>query len=104
MDATSVELEADYKTVLDELYKYDVKLVNKPRITVLNKIDAIQKEVLQRKLKILNKYESQVYAISAVTCLGINQVLQEASRQIKLEASESDKHIETEKLWHPTDH
>ena len=104
LDATSIELEADYKTVLDELYKYDAKLVNKPRITVLNKIDAIKKEDLQRQLKILNKYERRVYAISAVTGLGIKQVLKEASRQIKLEASESNEHIETEKLWHPTDH
>jgi len=30
--------------------------------------------------------------------------LLEASRQIKIEASESDEHVETEKQWHPTDH
>ena len=104
LDATSLELEADYKTVLDELYKYNNKLVNKPRITVLNKTDAIQKEVLKHQLEIIKKYESQVYAISAVNGLGVNEVLQEASRQIKLEVSESTEHIQTEKQWHPTDH
>lgn len=104
LDATSLELESDYKTVLDELYKYDTKLVHKPRITVLNKTDAIQKEVLKHQLEIIKKHERQVYAISAVNGLGINEVLQEASRQIKLEASESDEYVETEKQWHPTDH
>ena len=104
LDATSLELEADYKTVLDELYKYDTKLIHKPRITVLNKTDAIQKEVLKHQLEIIKKHERQVYAISAVNGLGTNEVLQEASRQIKLEASESDEYVETEKKWHPTDH
>ena len=56
------------------------------------------------QLEIIKKHERQVYAISAVNGLGTNEVLQEASRQIKLEASESDEYVETEKQWHPTDH
>ena len=104
LDATSLEVDTDYKIVLNELYKYDSTLLNKPRITVLNKIDALQKKVLKEKLKIIQKYENQVYAISAVKGIGLDEVLLEASRQITSEASESDDHFKIKKPWNPTDH
>jgi len=103
LDCTSTKLEEDYHTVLNELRQYDKKLLKKPRITVLNKIDAIPKEKIEKKKQLLKKYENKIYLISALNKLGLDEVLMESSRQIKLKESDSDEFSKTEKQWHPID-
>ena len=83
--------------------QYDKKLLKKPRHTVLNKIDAIPKEKIEKKKQLLKKYENKIYLISALNKLGLDEVLMESSRQIKLKESDSDEFSKTEKQWHPID-
>ncbi|ETX27553.1 GTPase ObgE [Roseivivax isoporae] len=44
VDGTSGTLREDHRTILDELDAYGADLLDKPRITVLNKIDALDDE------------------------------------------------------------
>lgn len=44
IDGTSGDPVGDYKTIIGELEKYGGHLVDKPRVTVLNKIDALDAE------------------------------------------------------------
>ena len=104
LDATSNELSKDYHTVLTELKNYNEKLINRPRITVLNKIDALPKETVKDKLRSIKEFEPEVYPISALNKVGLNEVLLEASRQMNLDSKESNENSETEKQWHPIDH
>lgn len=45
VDATSNEPVQDYQTIIDELEAYGGGLADKPRVTVLNKIDALDEEM-----------------------------------------------------------
>ena len=44
IDGTSGDLVGDYKTIITELEKYGGHLADKPRVTVLNKIDTLDEE------------------------------------------------------------
>ncbi len=50
LDATSESLLKDYKTVINELEKYGAELKLKRRITVLTKIDLLNKNILNQPL------------------------------------------------------
>ena len=104
LDSTSKELEHDYHTVLNELKRYDEKLLNKPRITVLNKIDVLSKESIQDQLQIIQKYENKIYLVSAKKNIGTNDVLLECSRQINQQNKNLDKFGESKKEWNPINH
>ncbi len=104
LDCTSLELENDYNTVLNELKQYNKKLLNMPRITVLNKIDALPKKTLQDQLQIIKKYENKIHLISAKNNIGTNEVLLECSRQIDLENENFNAVCESKNQWNPINH
>ena len=104
LDITSTELVSDYHIVLNELMRYDEKLYNKPRITVLNKIDALSKESIKDKLKLIQQYEKEVYLISAANRVGLNEVLVTASRQVTIAKAGTNEHKTSEMIWHPINH
>lgn len=64
LDATSGDLAKDYKVIRNEIKKYSLKLLKKPEIVVINKIDLDPKVRLRRTLK-----------ISAYTNKGLNLLL-----------------------------
>lgn len=76
VDVLDDGLVEDYKTVNDELKNYSKKLTQKKQIIVLNKIDAIDKKTLEKKINKLKKVtKSTIYPISAVTGTGIKTLV-----------------------------
>ena len=75
IDATSENVTADYTIVLGELEKYGKMLTAKTIITVLSKIDALDRKVLNKQISKLSKLTDNVFAISAVSGEGMKDLL-----------------------------
>ena len=75
IDATSDNIVVDYKVVIGELEKYGNILMSKKIVTVLNKIDALDKKVVTRQTSKLLKLTNDVFVISAVSGQGMKDLL-----------------------------
>ncbi len=76
IDGTSGTLLEDYKTILDELDAYGEGLADKPRITVLNKIDALdaeEREFLKDELEAVGA--TGIMLMSGASKEGVTDVL-----------------------------
>jgi len=60
----SIDVEGDYKTIRDELGKYNKELLEKPEYLFLSKSDMNSPEEVEKKLKKLKKINKNVDAIS----------------------------------------
>ncbi len=84
IDGTSDSVQIDYETLIEELKKYSHSLYLKPRITVLNKIDALTDCEIKQKSEILMKLSgSKVQCMSGFTKIGTIGILRELIRAIK---------------------
>ena len=102
VDGTSDTPDEDYRTVIDELEAYGGELAKKPRLTVLNKIDALGPELTQMQADVLQKASGgQVYLMSGVSGDGVTEVLR-AMRKLVIaaRAEEEEKPAETAP-WRP---
>tara|TARA_Y200000002_G_C22291561_1_gene500660 strand:- start:268 stop:585 length:318 start_codon:yes stop_codon:yes gene_type:complete len=70
-----------HKQVIDELLNYDVTLINKARIVVLNKIDLLEEESYQHEIIDAIKLEekstgsnAEVMVISTLNLLGVKEL------------------------------
>ncbi len=75
IDCTSDTLKLDYETVTEELKLYGCDLINKPRLIVLNKIDALDQKTLKKRLNELKFVKSKVYLLSAIKKEGLREIL-----------------------------
>ena len=75
VDLTEENPIENYKIINDELKKHSEHLGNLYQILVLNKIDAILKEDLDKFVKEFKSYNTDIYPISAVTREGIKELL-----------------------------
>lgn len=75
VDLTAEKPVENYKIINNELKKHSEHLGNLYQILVLNKIDAIQKEDLDKFIKEFKPFSNDIYAISAVTREGIKDLL-----------------------------
>ncbi len=75
VDSTSKNLTEDYHLVIRELKKYGGKLNSKKRLTVLSKIDSLDKETLKKRHSELKKLTKDVYAVSSISRKGIDTLL-----------------------------
>jgi len=96
IDATSETVIADYQTIQEELKIYGRGLGERPQILALNKIDAVDREMvdLQELATQLNQLSyAPVYIISAVTRNGLEPMLQEIWRILE-EIGQQDSGID----------
>ena len=86
IDGTSESIGQDYQTVMQELESYGGGLVDKPRVTVLNKIDELDEDDLSFALGALRSAVSgqPVLAMSGGTGEGTADVLRSLVKQIEL--------------------
>jgi GTP-binding protein len=79
IDGTSATVVKDCRTILAELAAYGHGLPDKPRLTVLNKADAVDRATLSRRRRALEKASGgPVHVISGVTGQGLTAVLRTA--------------------------
>ena len=83
VDGTSETVVEDYRTIIGELEAYGGELAGKPRITVLNKIDALDEKARTKALKELKKASGgEVMMMSGVAREGVTEVLRTLRGQI----------------------
>ena len=76
VDGTSQDVAGDARTILTELAAYSPVLAAKPRVTVLNKIDALDDDSLQAARQALqDETGGPVLMMSGVARTGVAQVL-----------------------------
>ena len=83
VDGTAEDPAADYLTIINELELYGDFLADKPRITVLNKIDALDDEERAEKFAALQAVvDGPLMAMSGVSREGLIEVLRALRGQI----------------------
>ena len=82
VDGTSEDVAADWQTIIGELEAYGGALAEKPRITALNKIDALTDEERAEKQAALEAVAGPVRLMSGVSREGLMDVLRALRRQI----------------------
>ncbi len=88
LDATHEDLRDDYKTIRNELKKYEVDLTKKPEIVIINKIDAVTADELSRKLKRVQAVvKSKIIPISAVAHKNLPELIHEIENKLIKENS-----------------
>lgn len=76
VDGTGEDVVAAYKTIRKELKEYDEELAKKEEIIALTKCDALSEEAIAEKTMLLeNASGKKLFAMSAVTRAGVDQVL-----------------------------
>lgn len=76
VDGTSETIAEDYHTIINELEAYGGDLAEKPRVTVLNKIDALDDEARALAVQTLERASaSGVMQMSGVARDGVTEVL-----------------------------
>lgn len=101
IDGTSQTVADDYRTIIGELEAYGGNLAEKPRITVLNKIDALDEEERATALKELeNASGGPVMSMSSVAREGVTEVLRTLRAQIDDDRIRQSPATE-EEAWRP---
>ena len=99
IDGTSEDVVADHDTIVAELEAYGGDLANKPRVTVLNKIDALDDDTRSERLAALKAaVGGTVHLMSGVSREGLNTVL-----RVLRNAIEEDRAVEVKEVtpWRP---
>ena len=101
VDGTSEDVATDYRTIITELEAYVGDLATKPRVTVLNKVDALDEDERIERCKKLEKASgNHVMMMSGVAGEGVTEVL----RALRSEIDEDRlRHRPQEEAapWHP---
>ncbi len=90
-----------YQTIIDELKAYKVDLTKRPQVVVLNKIDGInEKEIAnkQAKLKKIIPKNTLIYAISAVSKHGINELLFKVKDLVQKQRAKEERRAKKSEL------
>ena len=98
VDGTSSTITRDYRTILAELEAYAAKMRDKPRITALNKADALDARTLSSRRKALEKASGgPVHVISGVSGQGLTEVL----RALYAEITGARAQVPEDTPWQP---
>ena len=100
VDATAEDPVADWRTILAELEAYGGALADKPRLTVLSKIDALDSETRAARHAALAAEAGAVLQMSAVTGEGVTEVLRALKAEIGADRLRQ-KPAEDEAPWTP---
>ncbi|MGC9449627.1 GTPase ObgE [Cereibacter sphaeroides] len=99
VDGTSSTIVKDYRTIIGELEAYGGDLALKPRITAMNKIDAMDpKQISDRRRALEKATGGKVFTISGVAGTGLMEVLRALWAEI--DGARGDK-VEEHAPWQP---
>ena len=101
VDGTSESVGQDYSTIIGELEAYGGKLAEKPRVTILNKIDALDDEQRAEALAALEGASGgPVMMMSSVAGEGVTEVLRTLC--VEIDAGRlRENPVQEEEAWHP---
>lgn len=102
IDINEKDIVKGYKTINKELKKYDSQLIKKPQIIALNKIDTIDKELVELILKDTQKHikKFKIFPISAVTGEGIKEMILETYKLLKEVRKKEKEEMPMKKYTH----
>ena len=101
VDGTSETIAEDYQTIVEELAAYGAGLADKPRVTVLNKIDALdEEERTEARKELENASDVPVMMMSGVARDGVTEVLRKLRTQIDGDRLRH-RPVEEEEPWRP---
>ncbi len=86
IDINNPDIYKSYQTIRQELLNYDLKLEKKPEIIVLTKVEGLDKKFIFETIKTLKERllkRKKIIAISAVSGLGVEDLLKKASLLIE---------------------
>ena len=102
VDGTAEDVVADYHTIIHELEAYAGALADKPRVTVLNKIDALTDEEIEEKRVALREASNgSVMVMSGVANNGVTEVLRILRSKIDADKLRQKKGDEEQEEWQP---
>jgi len=102
IDGTSEDVAADHDVIIGELDAYGGALADKPRITVLNKIDALSDDDIAEKCAALAAVaDGPVMVMSGVARTGLTEVLRALRAQIDEGRLRMRIHREEPQAWRP---
>jgi GTP-binding protein len=102
VDGTSEDVAADWQTIVTEVEAYAETLAQKPRITALNKIDALLPEEREEKRAALEAAGAgEVLMLSGVSREGLDDCLRALRRQIESHRKDERDASEDPAPWHP---
>jgi GTPase len=101
VDGTSETLAEDYRTIIGELEAYGGDLARKPRVTALNKIDALtEEERASAQTELEQLKDGPVLRMSGVSRQGVPEVLRALRAQINADRLRHKPEQEAEP-WRP---
>ena len=100
VDATTEDPVADWRTIVEELAAYGGALADKPRVTALNKVDALDDETRAEVKAALEAQAGPVLLMSGVTGEGVRDALRALKSQISADRLRR-KPAEEEPQWTP---
>ena len=101
VDGTSENVAADWQTIIAEVEAYDGPLAEKPRITALNKVDALTEEDRAERQAALEAVAGPVMLMSGVSKEGVEDVLRALRRQIDSHRRAEQDATEDPAPWRP---
>lgn len=106
VDGTAEDVVADYQTIITEISNYNEVLGDKPRVTVLNKVDSLLDEEIEEKQAALQEASGgRVYTMSGVSGQGTETVLRALKAEISMDRLRVKKaeggDAEEDETWQP---
>ncbi len=102
VDATSETLVEDYHTIINELEMYGGDLADKPRVTGLNKIDALDEDERAEALALIKEASGgPVFMQSGVSREGLLEVLRELRGVIDANRADEAAGNKEPEAWRP---
>jgi len=102
VDGTSEDVVEDYETIITELDAYGGGLAEKPRVTVLNKVDALGPEQIEERRTALEAASGgPVMTMSGVARTGVVEVLRVLRARIDAGRSAARDEREEPQPWRP---
>lgn len=102
VDGTSNDPGADYRTVIHELEAYGGHLADKPRVTVLNKTDALDAELIAaQRAELEEACGTPVLTMSGVSGEGVTEVLRAMRAEIDEDRLRAKRANEDPEQWRP---
>jgi len=102
IDGVSETVVEDYHTIINELEAYGGDLADKPRITVLNKVDALAPDDRDEQRRLLEEASGgPVMLMSGVARTGLTEVLRALRAQIDADRLRLRADVEEPGPWRP---